>query len=197
MATNFLKPVEDAFRGQESTAPKAAPAASTAAAIEDEDALLYGDAAPAAAPEPARDHTSTNPRSWWRKHLQNARKTFWAILLRENGTLEILSLPDFTLKFSIFNFPLGADVLIDASVPTAGSKPVDASSLDSHPSVSEVLLVGLGSEGKRPLLLARTTDHELLAYEAFPYYGKLETQQLKLRFKKIKHGLILRERKGK
>jgi hypothetical protein len=36
-----------------------------------------------------------------------------------------------------------------------------------------------------------------LAYEVFPFYEKLGKEQLKLRFKKVKHGLILRERKGR
>ncbi len=58
-------------------------------------------------------------------------------------------------------------------------------------------MVGLGSDGDRPMLLARTSDHELLAYEVFPYKdARLEKQHLKMRFRKVKHGLILRERKG-
>jgi hypothetical protein len=63
--------------------------------------------------------------------------------------------------------------------------------------VTEILMVGLGSSGDRPLLLARTSDHELLAYEVFPYRDRrLDTGQLKMRFKRVKHGVILRERKG-
>ena len=59
-------------------------------------------------------------------------------------------------------------------------------------------MVGLGLEGKRPLLLARMEDYELLAYEVFPFQDKDHgKERLKMRFKKLKHGLILRERKGK
>ena len=60
------------------------------------------------------------------------------------------------------------------------------------------MLVGLGgAHHRRPLLLARTDDNELLVYEAFPYYeSQLEDEQLKMRFKKLRHGLILRDRKG-
>jgi hypothetical protein len=43
----------------------------------------------------------------------------------------------------------------------------------------------------------RTSDHELLAYEVFCYYERLSKDQLKIRFKKVKHGLVLRERKAK
>ena len=67
--------------------------------------------------------------------------------------------------------------------------------------MTEVLLVGLGASGRRPILLARTQDHELLVYEAFPHQGGAaaagSADRLKLRFKKMRHGLILRERKGK
>ena len=64
--------------------------------------------------------------------------------------------------------------------------------------MTEVLLVGLGSSGRRPLLLARTKDHELLAYEAFSHHSSdAGRDRLRIRFKKMKHGLILRERKGK
>jgi hypothetical protein len=95
-------------------------------------------------------------------------------------------------------FSLGSDVLADALIPKSASDL--KSNLDSGiiPPVTEVLMVGLGASGKRPLLLARTKDHELLAYEVFPFYHKDMTKDnLKMRFKKLKHGLILRERKGK
>ena len=35
------------------------------------------------------------------------RPTFWAILYRDNGSLEFLSLPDFTLKYVVLNFHMG------------------------------------------------------------------------------------------
>ena len=47
------------------------------------------------------------------------------------------------------------------------------------------------------MLFCRTDDFELMAYEVFPYRDpRLDRKQLKMRFKKVKHGLILRERRG-
>ena len=55
----------------------------------------------------------------------------------------------------------------------------------------------LGDKRRRPLLLARTSDQELIMYEVYPFYDKLDKTQLKMRFKRVQHGLILRERKSK
>lgn len=88
---------------------------------------------------------------------------------------------------------------MDISAPQSDTVAADPQDLNQIPAVTEVLMIGLGSTGKRPLLLARSSDHELLAYEAFTYYGKSggQSDRLHLRFKKLQHGLILRERKGK
>ncbi len=77
--------------------------------------------------------------------------------------------------------------------------PLSSEQAANTPKVSEILLTGLGGAGDRPILLARLDDHELLAYEAFAYYNnsRKDGEGLKMRFKKLKHGLILRERKGK
>ena len=95
-------------------------------------------------------------------------------------------------------FPVSGLDILSHSTSEATASSLDSQDLGLIPAITEILMVGLGSCGKRPLLLARSADHELLAYEAYPYYGKGEDDdQLKLRFKKIQHGLILRERKGK
>jgi hypothetical protein len=39
--------------------------------------------------------------------MRRVTPTYWAVLLRENGELHILALPDFTLKYIVKNFPLG------------------------------------------------------------------------------------------
>ena len=203
--------------------------------VEDEDDLLYGDSAPnlfsgAASAFAARGNEEssvsslkTSKRPSWTKYLTKIEVSHWAFGLRENGNLEILSLPDFTLSYVVNNFPLMPNVLIDAlTSPSARAevikdenKPFDPSNSASGlypegtPAVVEILVVGLGGGsngctasggggGRRPLLMARSSDHELTVYEIFPYYEpKLSSDQLKMRFKKVSHGLILRERKGK
>ena len=78
--------------------------------IEDEDALLYGDAAPsifAGADSSRSDKPGSKSSSFWRKHMKKIKPTYWAILLKDDGSLEIRSIPDFTLKFVIQNFNHG------------------------------------------------------------------------------------------
>ena len=202
--------------------------------IEDEDDLLYGDSAPNLFSGAAnafvakgfednsiRSQKSGSKRPAWTKYLTKINVTHWAFGLRENGNLEILSLPDFTLTYVVNNFPLMPNVLVDALTSATAraavikdeSKPFDSSSNgmslypEGTPAVVEILVVGLGGSngcvgssggGRRPVLIARTSDHEITVYEIFPYYeSKLTSDQLKMRFKKLHHGLILRERKGK
>lgn len=173
--------------------------------IEDEDALLYGDAAPSnlfSGDFKASQSGNTDAQSagssapFWRKHMKPHKASFWVFLYRENGHLEILTLPDFSVKYVVRQFYLGQDVLVDG---TLESEDNFSSSLrvDALPAITEILMVGLGAQGSRPVLLARSQDHELLCYEVFPYYEKTDKDQLKIRFKKTKHGLILRERRGK
>jgi len=78
-------------------------------------------------------------------------------------------------------------VLVDnmsTRVPTAAAAAEGASTaaLGPVPEVTEVRLVGLGLAGRRPLLLARTKDRELLLYQAYQYQSPaLAADQLKLR----------------
>ena len=45
---------------------------------------------------------------FWGRHARPAgRPTYWAILYRDNGSLEFLSLPDFTLMYVVLNFHMG------------------------------------------------------------------------------------------
>ena len=135
---------------------------------------------------------STEEEEAWRKHLEVVTPTFWLVGVRENGNLELYSVKDFKLKFVSQNFPQQADVLVDHLKEEAGQK------LDIGSPVIEILMVGLGMAGRRPILMARTKDLEIVIYELYPFNGKsLAPDQLAVRFKKMNHGLILRERKKK
>jgi hypothetical protein len=87
---------------------------------------LYGESAPSLFEKAAETvkHTKTGTGGpnyggkSWKKFLQPPKPTFWALALRENGNLQIMSLPDFTVKFLINNFPLGPNVLTDALFTT-------------------------------------------------------------------------------
>ena len=164
--------------------------------IDDEDELLYGESAPSLfEKEKEKKNNSAKEFGSWKKFLTTPPKTYWSFALRENGNLEIMSLPDFTLKYLIQNFHLAPNVLTDALF-TSLPKNVGADQLDV-PRVQEIKMVALGDKRRRPLLLARTSDQELIMYEVYPFYDKLDVTQLKMRFKRVQHGLILRERKSK
>ena len=63
---------------------------------------------------------------------------------------------------------------------------------ETLPLVHEILLVGLGYNHSRPLLFARI-DHDLVIYEMYPFYDGLGPNAMKFRFKKLDHGLIIKE----
>ena len=45
--------------------------------------------------------------------------TFWCVLCRENGVLEIYSIPAFTIVFCVRNFNMAPRVLVDTKASTA------------------------------------------------------------------------------
>ncbi len=179
-------------------------ASAPAPEIDDEDELLYGESAPNLF-ESAASEVTTNKASGdkgakssrWIKFLEYVKPTYWGLVLRENGSVEIMSLPDFTVKYIIANFNLAPNVLADSlftSTPKGAPEPAIP---ESAPKINEIFMVGLGENQRRPHLFARTEDHELLAYEVYPYYEpSLDQEQLKFRFRKIRHGLLLRQRRS-
>lgn len=171
---------------------------------DDEDELLYGDsesgfnksANPSSKPLP-------KPSLSEAQHKREIKATFWAIICRENGVLEIYTLPDFRMTYYVKNFPMGQKVLVDSIQMTESSMKLGNTSTSSDrqekvigdmPAIKELLLVGLGCRRSRPHLLARV-DEDLLIYEAFPFYQTQIDNHLKIRFKKIQHNLILREKR--
>ncbi|XP_030379991.1 cleavage and polyadenylation specificity factor subunit 1 isoform X2 [Scaptodrosophila lebanonensis] len=161
--------------------------------VEDEEDLLYGDAGNAFKINSMADLAKQSKQKnsdWWRRLLLHAKPTYWLIVTRINGTLEIYSMPDMKLVYLVNDIGNGATVLTDAMefVPVTltheNSKqgilhacmPQHASS----PVPLEISMVGLGSHGQRPLLLV-LTQLELLIYQVFRY----PNGHLKLRFRKL------------
>ena len=167
--------------------------------LDDEDELLYGssDYTVGMFGVGGQDKAGEEGTEAWRTHLEESPVTFWLIGVRENGNLELYSVPDFTLRFVSHNFPQQPDVLSDnMSLRAASESPGPRT--DSSSPVTELVMVGLGMAARRPVLMARTRDLELVMYEVYSYNSKdLATDQLRIRMKKLNHGLILRERKKK
>lgn len=54
----------------------------------------------------------------WQRHLQEIKSTYWLLVYRDSGTLEIYSLPDLRLSYLIRNFGFGQYVLHDSMEST-------------------------------------------------------------------------------
>lgn len=65
----------------------------------------------------------------------------------------------------------------------------------THCGIVEIGLFGLGHLYRRPLLMMRTTDFGVLLYEAIPATESFQNNELKIRFRKLNHNLLLRETK--
>ncbi|KAF3420031.1 hypothetical protein E2986_05121 [Frieseomelitta varia] len=176
--------------------------------IDNEDDLLYGDAPAFQMPTPSHTKSSeellgkyVNSKLYlkylfqyvtfliillkWQKHLQEIKPTYWLLVYRDSGTLEIYSLPDLRLSYLIRNFGYGQYVLHDSMESTTlQTTPVNEIP-NPEMQVREILMVALGHHGNRPMLLVRL-DSELQIYQAYRY----PKGHLKLRFKKLDHGII-------
>lgn len=60
----------------------------------------------------------TNFCKRWQRHLQEIKSTYWLLVYRDSGTLEIYSLPDLRLSYLIRNFGYGQYVLHDSMEST-------------------------------------------------------------------------------
>lgn len=125
--------------------------------------------------------------NWWKKYLSPMKITHWLFVVRENSNLEIYSIPDFKLSFIVTNLCFGFKVLVDSleSVTINATVSVNEGIIRENYQVKEILMISLGNNGSRPLLLIRL-DHDLYIYEVFRFHRG----NLKLRFKKIKHNII-------
>ncbi|KAI5737751.1 hypothetical protein M8J76_016444 [Diaphorina citri] len=154
----------------------------------DEDELLYGDGGGMGGmlgglggALPPQEVPGTPSVPFWLRQLQERRPpSYWLILTRIDGNLEIYSLLEFKLVFLAPNIGHGPKVLYDHSDQVLEENS-DPTNTPDETIVQELLTVSLGLHGNRPLLLVRT-QHELLIYQAFRH----PKGTLKLRFKKLK-----------
>lgn len=180
--------------------------------IEDEEDMLYGESGNAfkvtSMVELAQN--SKNPHSeWWRRHLQPIKPTYWLFVTRDNGNMEVFVMPDMKLVYIVTNVGNGNKVLTDsiefvqqqqhhhhndeATAHTSASDPPQPQQpqnkhqhhISELTMPREILMIGLGNHGTRPMLFIRTNG-ELLVYRAFRYpRGK----HLKIRFRKCAHDI--------
>ncbi|XP_014260039.1 cleavage and polyadenylation specificity factor subunit 1 [Cimex lectularius] len=156
--------------------------------IDDEEELLYGESSALNIKKEQNPLPYTNniPPSrkpaWWRRHLQEMKVSYWTLLTRDNGHLEIYSLPDLKLSYLVANVSLAHGILADslAAPPTLAQTNSDNAHAFTEPAIKEILLVGLGHNGSKPLLFIRL-ENEVLIYQAYSYAHV----SLNLKFSKI------------
>ena len=170
-----------------------------ASTVDEEDELLYGDYTIDKLKDPLEvNEVTTNEEINEAKiHLiESHEPTYWLFIVRENGILEIYSLPNFKLSFLVKNFPMGPNNLVDSvqSTDHTGSQ-AQSDQPSAMPITREILMTGMGAKQSRPLLFARFDD-ELFIYETFPFYETQVDNHLKLRFKKYSnHNILVKEPK--
>lgn len=173
--------------------------------IDDEDDMLYGDST-ANLPRATGDFEAKEKQEKTLPKTKEIKMTSWLLISRENGALEIYSLPECKLVYSVKSFPLGQRTLVDSGPQfdplksSVGSTSDKQQNLGEMPTVKEIQMFGLGHNRSRPYLMARV-DEDLLIYEVFrrssaTMGAELNSGHLQIRFRKVSHGLILREKKA-
>jgi cleavage and polyadenylation specificity factor subunit 1 len=85
--------------------------------IEDEEDLLYGETGSKFKMQTMIDMTiasQAQKSDWWRRLLQIIPPTFWLFVTRDNGNLEIYSVPDLKLMYLVTDVGQGNKTLVDA-----------------------------------------------------------------------------------
>lgn len=116
--------------------------------------------------------------------------SFWIAVARENGLLEIFSVPDFQLVYVVRKFPSTFSLLYDTDPNgmTVEDHKTDAG--EPMPSVRELLLLGMGINQSRPILFA-IVDEQVVIYETFAFDDGIE-DHLAIRFKRLRKSLMPR-----
>ena len=164
---------------------------SIVASVEDEDELLYGESL-ASKITSSQSYSHSDGTHYREPEL---KLSYWLAVCRDTGTLEIYTLPDLRLCYSVNNFPNGEHVLTDSVEYLDEQMDVKLGKYqETNYAVEELLFVCLG--GRRlPFIMARINE-DLLIYESFVYHTPNTSGiRLQVRFKKIIHGLLLGNRK--
>lgn len=122
--------------------------------VEDEEEMLYGDTRDSSSKETTHSSVSNKNTLWWLKFLEQPTPTYWVVLTRDNGYMEIYTLPDFKIKYRAANVDESPMVLKD-SLEDGCYFPKRTES------IKEILVVPLGYQDKRPLLFVRL-DNEVI-----------------------------------
>lgn len=113
---------------------------------------------------------------WWRRHLQPKKPTYWLIVIRNNGNMDIYFMPDMKLAYMVTNVGNGNKFLSDSMefVPLLLSQQSIEGNRDGSYSCSdatmptEICMTGLGSYGRRPVLFVRTKTDVLIYRVSVP-----------------------------
>ncbi|XP_065913707.1 cleavage and polyadenylation specificity factor subunit 1-like [Dysidea avara] len=161
--------------------------------IDEEDELLYGDASGIQVKkEETRPSVFSHIPSTPVKHSGRSTATYWCALAREDGSMEIYSLPEFNLVYSVRNFSAAPRVLVDSGPIYTHSSSHQVTSSEHR--VKELLLTGMGPQYSYPHLLA-FIDNDLVIYKAYQYPLSSVQGHLQLRFSKHNHRILLRDKK--
>ncbi|XP_050434268.1 cleavage and polyadenylation specificity factor subunit 1 [Adelges cooleyi] len=141
--------------------------------VEDEEEMLYGDTRDPSTKEVPLSSVSNKHTLWWLKYLEQPVPTYWVLLTRENGFLEVYTLPDFKIKYQAANIDEGPLVLKDC-LEDGNLFPKKTES------VKEILMAPLGYQEKRPVMFVRL-ENEVVIYGVHRH----PVGTLKMRFHKL------------
>lgn len=85
--------------------------------VEDEEDLLYGETGSKFKMQSMIDMTISSQAQksdWWRRLIQYIKPSFWLFVARDNGNLEIYSVPDLKLMYLVTDVGNGNKILVDA-----------------------------------------------------------------------------------
>jgi len=166
--------------------------------VDDEDELLYGDTETRTdqqeTPSDDAPDTTVKEEASSTSAPEPITASYWACVARRDGSLELYSLPQWKLAFHVMNFPLGQRVLSDFRPGSQNQPAAIPKQMADIPVVCELRILGMGNLKSKPYLIARVED-ELLIYEVFPHPSVGCEDGLRIRFRKVPHGLIVREKR--